>query len=108
MSNCEISMDEAKNILTAYIIGDIDHHNAKPVRDKIDNALYLYRPKELLMDLSKVDFMDSSGLGLILGRYTKAKELQCEFAILNPCDMVIKILSLAGADRIIRIIKEDA
>jgi len=89
--------------LIIYLDGDIDHHNARTVRQKIDSKLFIQRPRELILDLSKVSFMDSSGLGLILGRYTKSAELGILFRVVNPNRQIKKILDLAGMERLIRI-----
>lgn len=89
--------------LTIYLEGDIDHHNARMVRSKIDTKIYIQRPEELVLDLSRVNFMDSSGLGLILGRYTKAVELGILFKVANPNPQIRKILDLAGTERLIKI-----
>ena len=70
---------------------------------QIDDELYRQRPKKLTLDLSKVEFMDSSGLGLILGRFNKASELGTEFTLLNPAESVRKILDVAGIARMIKI-----
>ena len=73
------------------------------MRSKIDTKLYIQRPEELILDLSGVNFMDSSGLGLILGRYTKAVELGILFKVANPSPQIRKILDLAGTERLIKI-----
>ncbi|MBR2848427.1 MAG: anti-sigma factor antagonist [Clostridia bacterium] len=83
--------------------GDIDHHSARTVRMQIDEDLYRRRPQKLVLDLSKVEFMDSSGLGLILGRFSKASEIGAECVLLNPNENVTKILDVAGIKRLIRI-----
>ena len=83
-------------ILTLKIIGDIDHHSAKSVREYADFLIIEKRPALILLDLSAVEFMDSSGLGLILGRYTIASDLGCEFKLYKPTPSVSRILSLAG------------
>lgn len=90
-------------ILNAKILGDIDHHCAKFVREKIDSSMFKYKPHLVLLDLSAVEFMDSSGLGLILGRYNTASELNAEFRIFSPSASVKRILELAGIERIIKI-----
>ena len=102
-SNVKITRDGGT--MTAYVTGEIDHHNAKGARRRIDRELEATTPDELVLDLSGVSFMDSSGLGLILGRYTKARELGIEFSISHPTDATMKILSLAGGERLITIIK---
>ena len=85
------------------IHGDIDHLNARVIRMQIDDELYKQRPRKLTLDLSRVEFMDSSGLGLILGRFNKASEIGTEFTLLNPADSVRKILDVAGIARMIKI-----
>lgn len=89
--------------LTVYLEGDIDHHSAATIRSRIDTKLFLTRPRELVLDLSRVNFMDSAGLGLILGRYTKAAELGVGFRLVHPNVQVQKILDLAGMERLIPI-----
>lgn len=91
--------------LEISVSGEIDHHNARTLRSKIDEKLYYYRPKTVYLDLSSVSFMDSSGLGLILGRFTLARELGGELKIMNPNESVSKILDLAGTSRLIPIVK---
>lgn len=92
-----------RGTLVVYLEGDIDHHNARNARQKIDAKLFIQRPSELVLDLSKVSFMDSSGLGLILGRYTKAMELGIPFKVINPNRQIKKILDLAGLERMVKI-----
>ncbi len=89
--------------MTVKIIGEIDHHNAVGIRSDIDSEIYACRPKRLIFDLSGVEFMDSSGLGLILGRFTTVKSVGGELIIRNPCKSVMRILKLAGAERILNI-----
>ncbi len=100
-AKCSIEYDEG--ILIIKISGDIDHHSAKPLREEIDTNLYLYRASTVILDLAGVDFMDSSGLGLILGRYTKINDLGGRLIIANPDDSVAKILALAGTEKLITI-----
>lgn len=92
--------------LEISISGEIDHHNARTLRGKIDEKIYLYRPKVVALDVSNVSFMDSSGLGLILGRFTLARELGGELKVVNPNKSVEKILDLAGTSRLITIEKD--
>lgn len=93
--------DYSDGILVLKLNGDIDHHNAKPLREEIDAYIYIYRAKTVILDLSKIDFMDSSGLGLIIGRYSKIKELGGSLIISDPNVGVQKILALAGTEKLI-------
>ncbi len=85
------------------ISGDIDHHTTLGIREEIDAGLVTNKPKRLILDLSETDFMDSSGLGLILGRLRKCTEAQIGFVLVNPRPPVIKILRLAGVEKMLDI-----
>ena len=88
--------------------GEIDHHSARDIRDAIDRLIIAERPECLILDLSGIDFMDSSGLGLILGRYTKIRDLQGVLEIEDPTPQIEKILKLAGVNRLIPVKKSKA
>lgn len=106
MSALENITFEYKNgTMTAFVCDDIDHHRAKALREAMDERLYSDRPQLFIMNMSHVSFMDSSGLGLILGRFTLCRELGVEFKVADPSPEVQKILDLAGTDRLIRIEK---
>ena len=91
---------EAEGALTARLCNDIDHHTAKPMREKIDNALFEKKPKILIIDFTEVVFMDSSGLGLILGRAEKASELDCSVRLFGLSPALMKLVRLCGVDRV--------
>ncbi len=82
--------------LTVYLSGEIDHHNAKPLREKTDRVLFLKSPSSLILDFSGVSFMDSSGVGFVMGRYKKAASIRCRTVVqgLKPRDR--KIMALSG------------
>ena len=96
---CEMHGDT----MVVLIKGEIDHHSAVLVRTGIDERIIAERPREVLLDLSGVDFMDSSGLGLIMGRYTLVKQCGGTIAILDPSSAVVRIIKLAGLERMIPI-----
>ena len=99
----EFLCDTAGSILSIRVRGEIDHHTAAAIRRGIDATLFEKRPKKLLLDLSTVSFMDSSGLGLIMGRYSGVKELGGEMVVWNPSPETRSILGLAGMERLVRI-----
>ena len=98
-------LDRDKKCVTVRLCGEIDHHSAVAIRREIDDMLLRDRPEKLILDLGTVDFMDSSGLGLIMGRYTLMGELGGRTVIRNAGERVMKILTLAGLDKIISIEK---
>jgi stage II sporulation protein AA (anti-sigma F factor antagonist) len=109
--NGGLQMEEAlrlsyeEDTVIAEIGGEIDHHRAVSVRSQIDEALFTRMPKNLVIDVGRVDFMDSSGLGLIMGRLAKAKEIGATLILRNPSTRVTRMLKMAGLDRIIQTTK---
>lgn len=96
------SLTEGKS-LTISLRGEIDHHGAVAVRGQIDEQLYAERPQTLVLDLGGVDFMDSAGLGLIMGRYHKTQEIGTELVLRDPSRRVEKMMKMAGLDKMIRV-----
>lgn len=82
--------------------GEIDHHSSRNIRDSIDRLIIQNKPKILVLDLSEIAFMDSSGLGLVLGRYRKIKECGGDMFLCNTNEQTLKILRMAGVDKIIK------
>lgn len=96
-------IEKENNTLNVKISGDIDHHTCNEMRHEIDREIMTYRPKCVIFDLTECEFMDSSGLGLILGRFRKTKELGCQFKLVNPGVKTMRILRMAGVDKLITI-----
>ena len=98
-----VSYEEHGDALVVKIGGEIDHHGAVSVRTGIDDVLAARRPPRVFLELSGVSFMDSSGLGLIMGRYALVKRYGGKLAVLNPSPAVLKMMNLAGMERMIPI-----
>ncbi len=92
-------------VLEVKLMGEIDHHNAVSVRSDIDGLIFDLRPRKIVLDLSEISFMDSSGLGLIMGRYALIKDFGGTLSLRAPTVAVMKILTLAGMERMIKIEK---
>ena len=88
--------------LTLCLTGEIDHHSALVLREEADALIYRLRPHTVAVDLSSIEFMDSSGLGFIMGRYALLRKLGGELIMQDPSPRVSKILALAGMERIIK------
>ena len=89
--------------MTARLSGEIDHHGAREMREEIDRTAEKMRPKTLRLDFTSVPFMDSSGIGLILGRYKKAQLWHGEVVLQNlsePLEKVVRLSGVAGLCRI--------
>ena len=95
--------DTSGGTVIVYIRGEIDHHTAVSVRNGIDAMLFERRPQRMILDLSSVGFMDSSGLGLIMGRLSVVKSLGGDMVVRDPSPETESILSLAGMERLVQI-----
>lgn len=92
--------------LTVYLSGDIDHHTCVPVRASIDLQMQKLMPKALRLDFRDVHFMDSSGVGLVMGRYKTASVYDCRVSVCAMPPNVEKIMKMSGLGKIITFEKD--
>ncbi len=85
--------------------GEIDHHAAAVMRVNMDDLIRSRRPQVTELDMSAVDFMDSSGLGLIMGRFSLMEQIGGEMHVLDPSPATEKIMKLAGMERMVKIVR---
>lgn len=81
---------------------DIDEFMVQKLRRKFDNEIERYMPKEVIFDFDKVSFMDSAGIGLILGRYKLANMLGGKVQVTNLKTPVRKIFEMSGILKVIQ------
>ena len=91
-----VRFETANNILVASLTGELDHHNASQLRMEIDAATRAFRTKHLVLDYTQVEFMDSSGIGLAMGRYRSIKERKGIMVIVPGNSYVSRLLGLSG------------
>ena len=87
--------------MTAVISGELDHHAAADIRMVIDGELGRSMPGMLTFDMSGVTFMDSSGVGLVLGRARTVRQWGGKVRISDPSERAAKILKLSGLGALI-------
>ena len=96
-----------KNVLVVNVQGEIDMYNTDYLRSCIDNYLDQQPINRLVLNLEKVDFIDSSGLGIIIGRYKKMQARGGKVYIVGANPSVEKILVFAGINKIIPLYKNE-
>ena len=96
----KVKVEENESVLTAFLSGEIDHHSAKAAREQIDYAVERSGAKRLRLDFSEVSFMDSSGVGLVMGRFRNLQSRGGETRICNATPPVMRMLKLAGLDKL--------
>lgn len=89
------------NTLTIKISGDMDHYHVGVMRSEIDRKIREMPIKNLVFDLSELDFMDSSGVGLLLGRFKRMQEIEGNVFIAGAKPSVERIINISGLHKII-------
>lgn len=74
-----IDYDNKDKLLTFKITEEIDHHWSEKIRRQVDNEIERHVPKTVIFDFDKVSFMDSAGIGMLIGRYKVVKMLRWKF-----------------------------
>ena len=92
-------------VVTAYLEGELDHHTAVGIRTQIDEVINRNMPELLILDFGNITFMDSSGIGLVMGRYKLLQPNRAQINITNPSPYIYKVMKLAGLDRLATIDK---
>ena len=83
---------------TLYVIlsGELDEHSASHTIDTLDGLFSGINFKQIIIDLSELEFMDSTGIGVLIGRYKKMKERKIPIFICNPSKHAEKIFKMTG------------
>ncbi len=96
-----VRLEYASGTLIAKIDGEIDHHTSNRLREILDRELMEKNIKNLILDFDEVSFMDSSGIGVIVGRYKKIDALGGKMMIIRTSEQVDKILELSGIKKLL-------
>ena len=95
-----VNLDIGESHIVAYISGEIDHHSAAAIRNAIDNAAELNMPSLLVLDFTRVSFMDSSGIGLVMGRYRNLSRCGAKLHITGTSPQIYKVMKLSGIEKL--------
>ena len=100
-------MRKESNKYENYIYKKGQAINLRKIRRRIDNEIQRYMPKEVIFDFSNVSFMDSAGIGLIIGRYKLINMIGGELKIANVNTQIQKIFEMSGLLRLIPVEQKD-
>lgn len=98
--------EDKDKLLIFEITEEIDHHTTEKIRRKMDNEIQRYMPKRTIFDFTNVTFMDSAGIGMLIGRYKIARMLGGTLEIVNVKQSIKKIFEMCGISKIISIKSE--
>lgn len=97
----ELFLSGKYRTLVVKIHGELDHHVADSVRENVDRELGRTGAINVAFDFGSVTFMDSSGIGVIMGRYKVAKALGGKVIIYGASDSIRRIITMSGIDDIV-------
>lgn len=98
-----INFSKMKKCVVARISGELDHHSSDEVRSKLDDEIEKEKIYNLILDFSNVTFMDSSGIGVVIGRYKKVAANNGSISIINANTTVKRVFELSGMFKIINL-----
>lgn len=99
-----VTIQQTDDCMTAVLEGELDHHCAGSIRKEIDAAVWDQEPVLLYLDFHLVTFMDSSGIGLIMGRHQLMQSLGGQVLILDPPQHIRRVLRISGIERIAKVV----
>lgn len=97
----KVTFQTRDRIMVAHMFGEIDHHSAEYFKQKLDDEIIARMPKSLVLDFSEVNFMDSSGIGVLMGRYKNLQKIGGTMCITNMAEHINRIFDMSGLSRII-------
>jgi stage II sporulation protein AA (anti-sigma F factor antagonist) len=97
-----LSFENINKNLIIKLDGELDHHSSEEIRDEIDREIDQYGVKNIIFDLSGMNFMDSSGIGVVIGRYKKVSKMGGEVAVVNINSRVERIFKMSGLFNIVK------
>ena len=97
----ESNYSEEDKLLVFKIVDEIDEYSAQKIRREADYEIKRYMPRKVIFDFDSVTFMDSAGIGLILGRYKFVNILGGKLEVANLSQSVKRIFEMSGLLRLI-------
>lgn len=94
---------ESSGVFIVNVSGDVDHLTASLIKDIVNDGILKYKSNRIIIDLNDVNFMDSSGIGMLIGRYKDMQLRNGEIALTGVNKSINKILELSGINKIIKI-----
>ena len=105
--NLNIHYSKEDKLLVMEITEEIDHHTTEKIRRRADYEIQRYMPKKALFDFNSVSFMDSSGIGMVVGRYKLLAMLGGTLELANVRPNLEKVFDMAGVLKIIPIHQQE-
>ncbi len=97
----QIVFEKVNNSLIIKLFGELDHHSSEYIKEKIDMEIMRKNPQNIIFDMGNLTFMDSSGIGVIIGRYKLISANGGKTAIVNLKPQIKRVYEICGLKKII-------
>ena len=91
-----------EDVLIVRLQGELDHHEAEQLRERWKDEIYHHSVKHVLLNLRDITFMDSSGLGVVLGRYKEVLQLGGQFVVCSITAPIERLFEMSGLFKIVK------
>lgn len=98
-----IDMEVIQEVLCIRLSGELDHHSADGLRSQVTKAIEAQKIRHIILNLANLSFMDSSGLGVILGRYKQIKQNNGEMIVCAISPPIERLFEMSGLFKIVRL-----
>lgn len=99
----DIEMEIKQDVLCIRLSGELDHHSADELREKASKTIEEHDIRHIILNLQSLSFMDSSGLGVIIGRYKQIKQKHGEMVVCAISPSIQRLFDMSGLFKIIRL-----
>lgn len=100
-------IDTNGEVLIVRLNDELDHHSAAQIREQVDNIVMQGSVRKIVFDFSNVGFMDSSGIGIIMGRFKLMQAIGGEVTAFGFSGQLDKLITMSGIKKIIKIYSEE-
>ncbi len=103
----QIDLRTKSNVLIIRLVGELDHHTSAKLRQQIEQLIETKKIKHILLNMGELSFMDSSGLGVILGRYKQISQAGGKMVICSISNSIYRLFELSGMFKILQIVDSE-
>ncbi|MGO0060933.1 anti-sigma F factor antagonist [Brevibacillus fluminis] len=98
----QVTLETKQDVLVIRLQGELDHHSAEELRTRADEVLRNDQIRHILLSLAGCTFMDSSGIGVILGRYKQVLAREGEMVVCSLNPTIYRIFEMSGLFKVIK------
>jgi stage II sporulation protein AA (anti-sigma F factor antagonist) len=103
----KIDLNIKDEVLVVRLAGELDHHTAEQLREQVETVMASQKVRHMLLNLKDLSFMDSSGLGVILGRYKQVSQKSGQMIVCAISPSIYRLFELSGMFKILKVVDSE-